>query len=181
VSGSFALLKAQFSTESYLQLINRLLSNTDPVPALSGKCQTGGRLNLQRALTSTSTAPRNDSFASALSIAIPSGKTTITATGNNIDAAKEAGEPNHAGNGGGKSVWWNWTAPNSSPVWVKTKGSSFNTLLAAYTGSSVGSLTSIASSSVSDNCGFSQINFTPSAGTIYRIACGRLRRRIWDD
>ena len=50
VSGALALLLAKFPTENYQQIIQRLLSATDPLPSLKGKCLTGGRLNLKRAL-----------------------------------------------------------------------------------------------------------------------------------
>lgn len=50
VSGALALLLAKYPAENYHQLIQRLLAATDPLPALAGKCATGGRLNLARAL-----------------------------------------------------------------------------------------------------------------------------------
>ena len=50
VSGACALLMAQYPADNYRQTINRLLSSIDPLPALAGKCRTGGRLNLARAL-----------------------------------------------------------------------------------------------------------------------------------
>jgi subtilisin family serine protease len=51
VSGAFALMLAEYPNENYRQIINRVLSATDPVPSLAGKCVTGGRLNLRKALT----------------------------------------------------------------------------------------------------------------------------------
>jgi subtilisin family serine protease len=51
VAGTFALMLAEYPTERYQQIINRLLSATDPLPSLAGKCVTGGRLNLRKALT----------------------------------------------------------------------------------------------------------------------------------
>jgi subtilisin family serine protease len=50
VSGACALLMAQYPADSYQQIIGRLLSSTDPLPSLAGKCRTGGRLNLRKAL-----------------------------------------------------------------------------------------------------------------------------------
>ena len=50
VTGALALLLEKFPAETYQQIIARLLNATDPVPALAGKCVTGGRLNLQSAL-----------------------------------------------------------------------------------------------------------------------------------
>jgi hypothetical protein len=63
VVGALALLKAQFPNDTYRQLINRILRNVDPVPSFAGKVQTGGRLNLDRAIRSTDNRPFNDDFA----------------------------------------------------------------------------------------------------------------------
>jgi subtilisin family serine protease len=51
VSGALALLLTKFPAETYQQIIARLLNATDPLPALAGKCVTGGRLNLHNALS----------------------------------------------------------------------------------------------------------------------------------
>ena len=51
VSGACALMKAKYPAENYQQIIARILKATDPVPALAGKCVTGGRLNLWKALS----------------------------------------------------------------------------------------------------------------------------------
>lgn len=50
VSGAMALLRARFPLYTPKQLIDRMLSTVDPLPALAGKCVSGGRLNLARAL-----------------------------------------------------------------------------------------------------------------------------------
>ncbi len=50
VSGALALLRARFPLDTPKQLIDRMLSTVDPLPALTGKCVSGGRLNLARAL-----------------------------------------------------------------------------------------------------------------------------------
>ena len=50
VSGACALLMAQYPSDTYQETIARLLSSTDPLPSLAGKCRTGGRLNLHKAL-----------------------------------------------------------------------------------------------------------------------------------
>jgi hypothetical protein len=42
---------AEYPGESHQQIINRILSAVDPLPSLAGKCVTGGRLNLRKALT----------------------------------------------------------------------------------------------------------------------------------
>lgn len=51
VTGACALMLAEYPGESHPQIIHRLLSATDPLPSLAGKCVTGGRLNLRKALT----------------------------------------------------------------------------------------------------------------------------------
>jgi subtilisin family serine protease len=50
VTGALALMRARFPELSYQQIIHRLLWTTDPLPSLAGRCVTGGRLNLDRAL-----------------------------------------------------------------------------------------------------------------------------------
>jgi subtilisin family serine protease len=49
VSGVFALMQARFPNETYRQIISRVLAATDSLPSLTGKCVTGGRLNLRKA------------------------------------------------------------------------------------------------------------------------------------
>ena len=110
----------------------------------------------------------NDAFSSCTSI---TGKFGSRA-GHNTTATKEPGEPNHAGDAGGGSIWYCWTAPTNSPVTFDTVGSSFDTLLAVYTGSSVATLSVVASNDdiVSGQILQSSVTFTPVAGTTYHIA-----------
>jgi hypothetical protein len=42
---------AKYPAENYHQIIQRVLTAVDPLPALAGKCVTGGRLNLWKALS----------------------------------------------------------------------------------------------------------------------------------
>lgn len=51
VAGACALLRAKYPDEDYHQIIARIFKATDPIPALAGKCVTGGRLNLWKALS----------------------------------------------------------------------------------------------------------------------------------
>lgn len=116
--------------------------------------------------TSASTGPANNNFASRQQIS----GTSITTTGSNVNATKETGEPNHGGNTGGKSVWWTWTATQNGTVTIDTSGSSFDTLLGVYTGSSVGALTTIASNDDSGGGTTSSVTFSATSGTTYQIA-----------
>lgn len=109
----------------------------------------------------------NDSFGSPLLIPAVGGRTFSS----NADATKEPLEPNHAGAIGGKSVWFLWQAPTSGSVNVDTIGSSFDTVLAVYVGSALGSLAVVAADD--DGAGFqgnSRLSFQATQGTSYRIA-----------
>lgn len=113
----------------------------------------------------SSNGPINDDFAAALSLS----GTTGTQSGTNVEATGESGEPEHAGIWGGKSVWWNWTAPADGNVTFQTAGSAFDTVMAAYIGSSLDSLSEVSSN---DDYGGrqSKITFVVTAGEVYRIA-----------
>jgi len=67
-------------------------------------------------------------------------------------------------------VWYRWTAPTNGVATFSTVGSSFDTLLAVYTGSSVDALTPV--SSDEDDGGFftSLLQFNARAGTNYAVA-----------
>src|SRR5664279_1501523 len=112
--------------------------------------------------------PANDNFDSATVITGVSGATF----GNSVGATKEPGEPNHAGNAGGASVWFRWVAPANGTVTFNTEGSSFDTLLGVYIGTSVSALSPVASN---DDVQYpadltSAVTFDAVSGTEYRIA-----------
>ena len=102
----------------------------------------------------------------------------ISTSGSNVRATKEPGEPYHADNPGGKSIWWWWTAAESGYVTVSTAGSvstngfELDTVLGIYTGSAVNALTTVASND--DDPGSdtltSRVVFRVTAGQTYRIA-----------
>ncbi|HEU5077958.1 MAG TPA: S8 family serine peptidase [Opitutaceae bacterium] len=167
VSGSLALLAAQFPSDNYRQLINRLLRSVDKIPALNGKVQTGGRLNLNKALNSAAGAntPFNDNFADRAKI---DGE-TVNTRGVSVGATPEPSEPSH-GAAGGASLWWTWTAPRSGTAVVDTAASSFDTTVAVYTGSTLVGLTQVAANDDSDGTTTSHLSFAVVSGTAYHIA-----------
>jgi subtilisin family serine protease len=112
------------------------------------------------------TPPANDPFAGAQGITTTTGVTT----GTNVAATKESGEPNHAGFVGGRSIWYRFTAAANGTATVDTLGSSFDTLLAVYTGSAVDGLTSIASNDDTTTTLQSRVQFTVTANTAYQVA-----------
>jgi hypothetical protein len=117
-------------------------------------------------ITVTGSGPCNDNFSNYTRIC----GYTASVSGTNLGATKQSGEPNHAGNSGGKSVWWKWVAPCDCDVQIDTVGSGFNTLLGVYTGSSVSTLTTVANDDNSGGNGASKVTFSATAGTYYRIA-----------
>jgi hypothetical protein len=113
--------------------------------------------------------PANDDFASPelLSGGSP------TATGTNVNATGEPGEPDHAfASSPLASVWFEWTPMETGWMSAATCSSGFDTTLAVYTGDSVDALTQVASNDDGDGaCGLgSALRFLAHAGTTYRIA-----------
>lgn len=112
--------------------------------------------------------PANNNFAAAiLVVGNPSAFIFY-----NTNATKEPGEPNHAGNVGGRSVWWKWIAPSAGSVTLTTQGSLFDTTLGVYTGSAVNSLTTIASNDDVQPgvIQYSSVTFNANGGVTYYFA-----------
>lgn len=125
-----------------------------------------GEISLSLVQATPPAPGENDLFANRFSL---TGQTNVV-TGINTNATEEAGEPNHAGNDGGRSIWWSWVAPASAPVRFTTIGSSFDTVLGVYQGSSVDNLTRIASDDDSGGDGVSAVTFVAVQGVEYQIA-----------
>ena len=125
-------------------------------------------------------APANDDFANAQEIPdlqltrsyTNSWQLQATVSGTNVGATKESGEPDHANDPGGKSVWYEWTPEESGTTIMDTFNSDFDTVLGVYTGSAVDGLTEVASNENAPHGGSgpSWVRFAATAGTTYRIA-----------
>ncbi len=89
---------------------------------------------------------------------------------------RTAGEPLHAGNTGGASVWLAWVPSVSGIASFSTEGSTFDTLLAVYTGADLNapvyrSLKEVASSNdKSTALRTSKVSFNVRSGQVYFIA-----------
>ena len=99
-----------------------------------------------------------------------SGATVYTTTG----AAKDPGEPNHAGNTGGASAWTTFTPTEEGTAKLSTENSDFDTVLAIYkvgTGSGWDALEEVGSD---DNGGGdgqdSEVVFDVEEGVPYLVA-----------
>ncbi|PAW70415.1 MAG: hypothetical protein B9S35_15250, partial [Opitutia bacterium Tous-C5TDCM] len=108
-------------------------------------------------------SPTNDSFDTRGNL---SGNSP-SAIGSNVNTTAEAGEPFAAA--GRNSVWWSWTAPSSGTAVIRTFNSKFDTVLAAYTGSSVSSLSLVASNDDDATTLQSRLEIAVTKGVQYQI------------
>jgi hypothetical protein len=115
------------------------LANTDPLPALKGLCRSDGRLNLFKALSSTSARPGNDDFDAAHEVV----GLRFTVKGVNVGATREAGELGVGGVVGDRSVWWRWTAPRAARFAVSVGNASFVARVGVFSGDDWTGLTEI--------------------------------------
>jgi hypothetical protein len=86
-------------------------------------------------------------------------------------ATREPGEPQHGDGPGGKSVWLRWrSSKGGGIVSFDTRGSGFDTMLAAYAGTALGNLTrlDVDDDRASNACSRIQFNVLPN--TDYNIA-----------
>ena len=113
-------------------------------------------------------APVNDNFAAAQTLS----GSAVDLMSTNKDGTKEVGEPAHAGNAGGASVWFKWTADRTGGVTILTRQITFDTVLGVYTGANVDALTEVASND--DTPGgttkASRVWFPAVPGTTYYVA-----------
>jgi len=165
---------------SQFGLISRVtcnvISNTTYQIAVDGFDDDSGSVRLQLDLGNPITPPANDNFTNRTLIS----GSSISVTASNIGAAFEAigadfeaGEPEHAVTFGGKSVWWTWTAPSSGRVTLSTSNSTFDTILAVYTGDALTNLAFVAANDedfLSPDGLTSRVNFNATSGTTYQIA-----------
>jgi uncharacterized repeat protein (TIGR01451 family) len=114
---------------------------------------------------STTGGPANDDFAAGALVSGGSG----SVTGSNVGATRQTGEPTHFA-AGSTSIWYRWTPADTGVATVDTVGSGFDTVLAAYTGSTLPGLTSVAADGDSAGNLRSRIRFPATAGTTYHLA-----------
>jgi hypothetical protein len=162
-SVSFAGVNAPFTVSS-----DGFILATVPVGAASGSLvitTAHGVVSLHFVVV-PGQPPANDNFNNSQLLT----GVAVMASTNTVGATKQSGEPNHAGNAGGSSVWYRWTAPAAGTWSLDTAGSSFNTLLAVYTGTTLTGLSPVASSLVSSGSATNSLAFTAVAGVTYQIA-----------
>ncbi|HET6406660.1 MAG TPA: Ig-like domain-containing protein, partial [Chthoniobacteraceae bacterium] len=112
-------------------------------------------------------SPPNDFFADA----IPLVGSSVLRDGSNRVASTEPGEPMHISSPTTASIWYRWIAPAAGPVFISTKGSDFDTVLAVYSGTNLATLSKIAVNDDDPAVGkTSAVIFNAVANTEYRIA-----------
>jgi uncharacterized repeat protein (TIGR03803 family) len=111
-----------------------------------------------------------DDFADRTPLAGESG----VVSGTNTLATIEPREPNHGGKRSGRSVWYVWRAPETGVATFTTAGSSFDTILAVYSGTTLPALSEVASDDDSARFFTSRVTFNAVAGTDYQIAIAGL-------
>jgi hypothetical protein len=136
---------------------------------VDGYRQASGAIALHLNEVPHATSPANDFFADA--VVLPSVMSTSRTSDTNAGATPESGEtPSIAGEPATNSVWYRWTAPGPGTVTIDTATSDFDTFVGVYTGTSVSTLTDVASN---DDVGktdlTSSARFQATAGTVYRI------------
>lgn len=113
------------------------------------------------------TPPPNDDFAAPRVIgpALPVSEDATT-----VDSTWETGELGLGGSTNSRSVWFQWTAPSTGPVRVRTceitpVSGPANKKMVVYTGNALNALTAV--EPATDYC---ELDFLAAAGTTYRIA-----------
>ena len=160
VAGAAAVLLSEHPTWTPAQVTADLLADAT-VNVITDPKGSPNRL----LFSSPISPPTNDDFAAATPIDL-AGPSTLA--GSNIDATAEPGEPAHGPVSGGRSVWWSFVAPAFGRITLSTEGSSFDTMLASYSGSAVNGLTTLTSSDGAGNG--STVTFNVVPGRTYHVA-----------
>lgn len=140
--------------------------------SVDGSISTAGNIVLHLTLGPIQPPPANDRFVNRGLITGNSANVSAS----NVGATREPAEPFHAGGLGFNSVWWSWTAPSSGGLTLTTEGSSIDTVLGVYTGSSISNLVFVAANEddylplLSETSALSRVTCNVTAGTTYHIA-----------
>ncbi len=126
-----------------------------------------GSLTLKITGPASCTGPSNNCFSTAIAMTTKPYTNTQSTSG----ATLETSEPRPCGSIGA-TVWYTYTPSVTGTITLTTSGSSYDTVLAAYTGSSLTSLTNVACNDDTGGTLQSQISFTATAGVTYRIQAG---------
>jgi len=111
--------------------------------------------------------PINDNFQDSMILT----GTNVNTRVDTEDYTSQIGEPNHAGFFASHSAWYRWIAPTTGLYEIRTRSTTFDTVLAIYTGNSITNLLLMAYNDDGYSFRFdSLINFSATKGVAYRIA-----------
>ena len=165
VSGALALARAEFPLDDVEDLIARLYSSVDSVPALAEKLSTGGRLNLHKLLGESSSSVSNDHFENALRLY----GSTAHWRNSNRKATREADEDAFSLPGTGThSLWFEWKAPYSGLVEFVVSSSDLSFQSIVFEGSEKETLHSARILSSGENATSKNLRFYCKADQKYR-------------
>ena len=137
-------------------------SSLDPIqPPVAGFASTSTPLQM----TISYLQEGHDHFANALSISDQGGRAV-----NTVGASGEIDEPQHGGNANTASVWLEYNATQSGTLIVRSEHSTFDSILAAYSGNSLATLQLLASNDDASPNIWSEISVPVLNGESYMIA-----------
>ena len=120
--------------------------------------------------------PDNDNLANAQVLTGAVG----TVSANNEEATYESLESDYGCNHGSQhTLWYKWTAPKTESVTFDTRGSDFDTRLAAFTGTGYENFVEVAEND-DYNDSTSRIKFNATAGVTYYIMLGGYKESCGD-
>ena len=116
--------------------------------------------------TSSCSGPANNCFSSPTAAS-----RLVQYTQSTSGATLETGEARPCGSIG-STVWYTYTPSTSGTIVIDTYTSNYDTVLAVYTGSSLGGLTNVACNDDYGTNLWSRVSFSGTAGVTYRIQAG---------
>lgn len=135
---------------------------------------TGVVVSLAFSTSSAAAAPHNDNFGRAIPLKLG------TRVHDNINGAtRQRGEPRHADSLAARSVWYSFRATGKTTVILGTCTSSFDTVVAVYTGRTLRALRAVDfnNDGCGEDAGGSRVSFTARSGRTYRIAVAGFQPR----
>ena len=113
-------------------------------------------------------APGNDLFANAITTTSVPFMHTLDTAGATVEVAEDANPCSPVGS----TVWYRFIAPTAAAYQADTLGSSFDTVIAVYTGSTLASLTVVGCNDDALGTVESELVFAGTAGTTYYLQAG---------
>lgn len=140
LSGTLALLRAEFPEDAPAALVNRILNGSDIITSLHSATLTGGRLNVAKALAPNpaNARPFNDDFADRKVLNKPLSFVRLQNANASTEPAEPIVNPTFP-----NSLWLSYTPASAGRVTMDLRGSSVPLHVSAFTGDALDALVSI--------------------------------------